>query len=156
FLSLRYYDRCVCGLLQETVMKAHCRGRRSRCRVVPIALSVVCLVAGCSSPEPVRSEAVRPVKTMVVDAADGARVRSFSGRVEAAKTAELAFAVPGLLIKFPVTEGQSVRQNEVIAQLREDEYRARLQTLQGQMDQARATLRSLQAGERPEERLRRE
>jgi membrane fusion protein, multidrug efflux system len=64
--------------------------------------------------------------------------------------------VSGVLIQLPVTEGQSVAKGEVIAQLRDEEFRARLQTLQGQLDQARAALRSLQAGERPEERLRRE
>jgi RND family efflux transporter MFP subunit len=42
----------------------------------------------------------------------------------------------------------------VIAQLRQDEFQARLKTLQGQLDQARAALRALQAGERPEQRMR--
>ena len=42
----------------------------------------------------------------------------------------------------------------MIAQLREDEFRARLKAVQGQLDQARATLRALQAGERSEKRLR--
>ncbi len=93
---------------------------------------------------------------MVVTAGEEARTRSFSGRVEAARTADLTFSVSGALIQFAVTEGQNVAKGEVIAQLRDDEFKARLQTLQGQLDQARAALRSLQAGERPEERLRRE
>jgi RND family efflux transporter MFP subunit len=84
------------------------------------------------------------------------RVRTFSGRVESSRTADLTFAVPGVLVAFPVTEGQSVAKDEVIAQLRDEEFKARLSTLQGQLDQARAALRSLLAGERPEERLRRE
>ena len=49
-----------------------------------------------------------------------------------------------------------VAKGEVIAQLRQDEFQARLQALQGQLDQARAALTALRAGERPEERLRRE
>jgi membrane fusion protein, multidrug efflux system len=44
----------------------------------------------------------------------------------------------------------------VIAQLRQDEFQARLQSVQGQLDQARAGLNALRQGERPEERLRRE
>jgi RND family efflux transporter MFP subunit len=93
---------------------------------------------------------------MVVTAGEDARTRLFSGRVEASRTADLTFSVSGVLIEFAVTEGQNVAKGEVIAQLRDAEFKARLQTLQGQLDQARAALRSLQAGERPEERLRRE
>ncbi|MBV8270234.1 MAG: biotin/lipoyl-binding protein [Planctomycetaceae bacterium] len=81
-------------------------------------------------------------------------MRSFPGKVEASKKVELAFRVPGLLVKLPVREGQSIAKGEVIAQLRQDEFQARLKALQGQLDQARAALRALRSGERPEQRLR--
>ncbi len=81
-------------------------------------------------------------------------MRSFPGKAEASKRVELAFQVPGLLVKFPVREGQNVAKGELIGQLREEEYRARLKSLQGQLDQARAALRALQVGERPEQLLR--
>jgi RND family efflux transporter MFP subunit len=93
---------------------------------------------------------------MVVTAGEEPHVRAFPGRAEASKKVELAFQVPGLLVKLPVKEGQKVAKGEVIAQLRQEEFQARLKTLQGQLDQARAGLRALRAGERPEERLRRE
>jgi RND family efflux transporter MFP subunit len=93
---------------------------------------------------------------MVVVAGDEAHVRSFPGRVEASTRAELAFQVSGLLVQLPVREGQQVAKGEIIAQLRQDEFRARLQSMQGQLDQARAALSGLRQGERPEERLRRE
>jgi RND family efflux transporter MFP subunit len=123
---------------------------------VPFAWVILFLAGGCSPPDPVRPDLVRPVKTRVVAAGGEARTRFFSGRVESSRAADLTFAVSGVLIQLPVTEGQTVAKGDVIAQLRDDEFRARLQTLQGQLDQARAALRSLQAGERPEERLRRE
>lgn len=113
----------------------------------------VLLVVGCSRKvEP--AEAVRPVKTMVITAGDETHVRTFPGKVEASRKAELAFQVAGLLISFPVKEGQKVKKGEVIAKLRPDEFEARLKSLQGQLDQARAALRSLQQGVRPEEKLR--
>ncbi|MBN9693117.1 MAG: efflux RND transporter periplasmic adaptor subunit [Verrucomicrobia bacterium] len=124
--------------------------------MAPFLLSTLFLAGGCSREEPVRPDVVRPVKTMVVAAGEEARTRLFSGRVESSRNADLTFSVSGVLVSFPVTEGQKVAKGEVIAQLRDDEFRARLQTLQGQLDQARAALRSLQSGERPEERLRRE
>jgi RND family efflux transporter MFP subunit len=81
-------------------------------------------------------------------------VRSFPGKVEASKKVELAFQVPGLLVKLPVKEGQRVAKGAAIAQLRQDEFQARLKALQGQLDQARAALRALQSGERPEQQAR--
>ena len=93
---------------------------------------------------------------MVVIAGDETHVRSFPGRVEASKSVELAFQVSGLLVRLPVKEGQKVAKGELIAQLRQDEFQARLQAVQGQLDQARAALSALRQGERPEERLRRE
>ena len=121
-----------------------------------VALSACCLTAGCSRPIETRSEVARPVKTMVVAAGSAATGPHFPGKVEASKSAELAFQVSGLLVKLPVKEGQRVAKGEVVAQLRQDEFQARLKAVQGQVDQARATLDALQAGERPEERLRRE
>jgi multidrug resistance efflux pump len=93
---------------------------------------------------------------MVVVAGDETRIRSFPGRVEGSKSVELAFQVPGLLVKLPVKEGQSVAKNDLIAQLRQDEFQARRQGVQGQLDQARAALNALRQGERPEKRQRRE
>jgi multidrug efflux system membrane fusion protein len=121
----------------------------------PMAL-LLAMLAGCTPPaEPLR-ETVRPVKTLVVTAGEDTRERIFSGTVEAARRVELAFQVSGLLVTFPVREGQKVAKGEVIGQLREDEFRARLTALQGQLDQSRAALKALLAGERPEERRRRE
>ena len=125
-------------------------------RAAAVALPCVLLAAGCAPQAPTRSDAARPVKTMVVTAGEEPHTRVFPGKVEAAKRVELAFQVPGLLVKLPVKEGQKVARGEVIAQLRQDEFQARLKTLQGQLDQARAALRALRSGERTEERQRRE
>lgn len=49
--------------------------------------------------------------------------------MEASRKAELAFQLPGLLIRFPVKDGQRVNKGEIIAQLRQAEFEARLQSL---------------------------
>lgn len=117
-------------------------------------LTLLLLAVGCSPPAPRPSEPIRPVKTMTVFAGDETHQRAFSGRVEASKKVELAFQVPGLLATFPVKLGQKVAKGELIGQVRQDEFQARLKALQGQLDQARAGLRTLLAGDRPEQRLR--
>jgi RND family efflux transporter MFP subunit len=119
-------------------------------------LFLIYLTAGCAQEESTPPEVVRPVKTMVVAAGDGLHVRSFPGRVEGSRNVELAFQVSGLLVSLPVKEGQNVAKNDIIAQLRQDEFQARLQAAQGQLDQARTALTALRQGERPEERARRE
>ena len=121
-----------------------------------LVLATICLVVGCSPRKPPETEPVRPVKTMVVTAGNKPNVRSFPAKVEAGKSVELAFQVPGILIKEPGKEGAKVGKGQVIAQLRQDEYQARLKTAQGQLDQAKAALSALKSGERSEEQLRRE
>ncbi|MCY2974357.1 MAG: efflux RND transporter periplasmic adaptor subunit [Planctomycetota bacterium] len=112
-------------------------------------------VLGCKPQEIVRNDVVRPVKTMVLAVGEETRTRSFPGRVDASKRVELAFQVSGLLTEFPVKEGQKIAKGEVIARLRQDEFKARLATVQSQLDQARAALTALRQGERTEEQLRR-
>jgi RND family efflux transporter MFP subunit len=119
-------------------------------------LTIIFLTAGCSRQSETRSEIARPVKTMLVTDGDQSLARTFPGKVEASKTVELAFQIPGLLVRLPVKEGQKVAKGEVVAQLRQDEFQARLKSVQGELDQSRATLSALRLGERPEERLRRE
>src|SRR5262245_19755676 len=122
------------------------------------SLSIVLVFAsfafGCSSKPPTNSDPTRPVKTMVVTAGDELHVRSFPGKAEASRNVTLAFKVSGLIVTLPVKEGQKVAKGDVIAQLRQDEFEARLKTLQSQLDQSRAVLRSLRQGARPEEQKR--
>jgi membrane fusion protein, multidrug efflux system len=119
-----------------------------------LVILVVVFATGCSRKKPAPAEVIRPVRTTLVSAGGENNIRIFSGRVEASKQVELAFQVPGLLVSLPVREGQSVAKNEVIAQLRQDEFQARLSALQGQLDTARANLLAARSGARPEERLR--
>jgi multidrug efflux system membrane fusion protein len=123
---------------------------------LPIALSIICLTVACSAEHPADSESPRPVKTQLVTAGNKPTVRSFPGKVEASKKVDLSFQVPGVVIKQPGKEGNTVAKGEVISQLRQDEFQARVEAAQGQLNQARATLKALESGERSEEQLRRE
>ncbi len=124
---------------------------------VAVAAAAVCFTAGCSRQDQANApEAIRPVKTMVVTAGNEPETRSFPGKVDAASKVELAFPVTGILVRLPVKEGQRVGKGAVIAQLRQDEFRARLETVQAESDRSRTALAALLAGERSEEQLRRE
>jgi membrane fusion protein, multidrug efflux system len=123
---------------------------------LPVACSLLCLFAGCSRQAPVRAEEARPVKTLVIAAPGATYSRIFPGKVEASRSAELSFQVPGVVTALPVKEGQRIAKGQVIARLRQDEFQARRKVAQGQLEQAQATLDALRLGERPEEQLRRE
>lgn len=129
--------------------------RAGGCAAAAILAMVGCVVSsGCSRTEPQRAETRRPVKTLVVAAGAPTEVRSFAGRIVASMEPDLAFQVSGLLASFPAREGQRISRGEVIAQIRQDEFEARLESLRGQHDRATASLRALRAGERAEERMR--
>jgi len=119
---------------------------------LPVLLLAVS--AGCRPQAPAPVSPVRPVKSMVVSAGGDTAVRTFPGKVEASKQVELTFQVSGLLVSLPVREGQKVARNELIAQLRQEDFEARLAALRGQLDRAHADLQAARAGVRPEERQR--
>lgn len=124
--------------------------------LIQVACAGIVVAAGCGEKNVPKAEPVRPVKTLVVSAGSDLRTRMFPGKVDASKRVELAFQVGGLMIDLRVKEGQRVSRGEVIGQLRQEEFHAQVQTVQGQLDQARAALTALMQGERSEERLRRE
>src|SRR5580704_24010 len=121
-----------------------------------VVLSIACVAAACSRSNSTRSEDVRPGKTMTVAPGNMLEVRTFPGRLDPSKQVELAFQVAGILVHFPVKAGQKISKGQVIAQLRLTEFQARLESVQGQLDQARAALGALRLGESPEEKLQRE
>lgn len=119
-----------------------------------VALVGTSSLAACSREGPAQVHLPRPVKTEVVGAGGASQDRSLPGRVQASSEADLAFQVSGVLINLPVRAGQKVTKGETIAQLRKDEFEARLTTLQAQLEGARISLRAMREGDRPEERLR--
>ena len=94
----------------------HCNARDLLLLIAPVSW----LGVGCSQQAPPAAELVRPVKTLVVAAGEATQERTFPGAVEASRRVELAFQVPGILVKLPIKAGQRVAQGDLIAQLRQD------------------------------------
>lgn len=134
-------------------MSFRAAARTYRCGLISIA-GLAIVIGGCREQHAPAGDGVRPVKTEVVGVRGREASRVLLGRAEASQEAELAFQVPGLLSQLPIKAGEKLAKGAVIAQLRPDEYEARLAALKGQLEQARIALRALQEGERPEERMR--
>jgi RND family efflux transporter MFP subunit len=98
------------------------------------ALTVLTLVA-CGEPPAVQlAEVARPVKSIIVAGPDGGNLRNFTGRVDSANKAEMAFRVAGKIEKLAVNEGEVVKKGQLLAQLDQTEFRLTLQDRQATYD----------------------
>ena len=81
--------------------------------VAAFALTACDKAEGPAEAEP----ASRPVKTLVIGGGGSDAIREFPARVVAAQRVELAFRIPGKVVKLPVTEGQLLEAGDLIAEL---------------------------------------
>lgn len=96
------------------------------------------LLAGCGGAEPVAPPpSTRPVKIFTVEGGRSDLVRTFPGRVDASRRAELAFRVPGQLQEILVREGDLVEAGEVLARLDPADYEVVLEDRQASYDNAK-------------------
>ncbi|PTX57390.1 RND family efflux transporter MFP subunit [Litoreibacter ponti] len=64
-----------------------------------------------------QKETVKPVKLLELSDRGGGITRQFFGTVVARQTVDLAFQVPGQILKLPVIEGEVTPKGEMVAQL---------------------------------------
>ena len=79
------------------------------------------LVACWAEPEP-PPEPIRPVKILKLGSGSGAFHVQYPGIIEAARSARMAFEVPGRIIGFPVVEGDRLEKGGLIARLDPRDY----------------------------------
>lgn len=75
------------------------------------------ILTSCGEKTQTTEETIRTVKTFHISGPEEVAQRSFPGKVDASKKADLAFLVPGKIIEFPVKAGDQVEQGQVIAKL---------------------------------------
>ncbi|MGD1982616.1 MAG: efflux RND transporter periplasmic adaptor subunit [Chromatiaceae bacterium] len=75
--------------------------------------------------------------TKVLDTS-GLLERTFPGRAKASQQVNLSFRVSGPLITLPVAVGDRVKAGDVLARIDPNDYQARLNTLEGELETAQA------------------
>jgi len=81
-------------------------------------------LTGCEKPQAPQGEPpVRPVKSLRVEAATAGGVRQFPARIDSLNKADLAFRVPGKVKEILVTEGEEVKEGQLLARLDDTDYR---------------------------------
>ena len=98
---------------------------------------IAAVFAGCGARE-VKKAPQPPVKVSVfkVQKNNTAREQSWSGTIEADNTAEIGFAVPGVVNQIAVEEGQTVKQGQLLASLDATEYSNALAIAHAGLEQA--------------------
>ncbi|MEM1143412.1 MAG: efflux RND transporter periplasmic adaptor subunit [Pseudomonadota bacterium] len=91
-------------------------------------------------------ERLRPVVTFPVELSDGStRRRSFSGSAQIAQQVNLSFRVQGTVVAVPVSVGERVTGDTLVAALDKERYRVALEEAKADLAQANASRRSSEA-----------
>ncbi|MCU7937027.1 MAG: efflux RND transporter periplasmic adaptor subunit [Candidatus Thiodiazotropha sp. (ex Dulcina madagascariensis)] len=102
-----------------------------------VLLLISLAIAGCGEPPPPETvEAVRPVKSYLIEAATSGGKRSFPARIDAGRKAELSFRVSGKVNALLVKEGDRVDQGQALATLDGTDYRITYNDRKANFDKA--------------------
>ncbi|QAX32462.1 efflux RND transporter periplasmic adaptor subunit [Leisingera sp. NJS204] len=104
-------------------------------RSLALAGGIAALSAAAAAQEP-----LKPVKLLQTSSDSLLLERQFFGQVAAKQTVDLAFQVSGQILKFPVTEGGSVAQGGLIAELDLEPFELQLEQAQLRKEQADRTV----------------
>lgn len=104
-----------------------------------LSAMVLVVLSGCGEDEAIveQVEVSRPVPMMLVDTSGITSSLRFPGRVRAAQRADLAFNVPGRIIKLPVEEGQLIEKGQLVAQLDDANYKNHMRSALAKYNKAR-------------------
>lgn len=107
---------------------------------------ITLMLAGCGSEQDFVEAAppLRLVKTFTIEAPTRAEWQEFSGVVDAAKTAEIGFRVPGKLTRLSVSEGDRVKSNQILAKLDDTDYQIQFKSRQAEYNQVNGDFKRAQ------------
>lgn len=92
----------------------------------------------------------RPAKLLKVETTAQSIERSYSGVVRAPDRVDLAFRVSGPLVEIPVERGELVEEGALVAQVDPRDFQVALNRITARVDEAKARLAAMKAGERAE------
>ncbi|MCW8328389.1 efflux RND transporter periplasmic adaptor subunit [Photobacterium sp. SDRW27] len=96
-------------------------------------------LSGCSEvPAPQADKSPRPVQIIKLGPPTQHYMKRFSGTLEAADTANLAFKVPGTIEQVLVKTGDRVTKGEIIARLDPHDYQVTVIELEARLEEAKA------------------
>lgn len=115
-----------------------------------VLILLVIIISGCQTHESPQ-EIIRPVMVMTASEPGRTLTRVFPGKISPAREVNLSFRVSNRMTHFPVKEGQFVKSGEVIASMDPRDFETAIRNIRGNLDEARANLKAMQAGARLED-----
>ena len=103
-----------------------------------LILSTSFLLLNCSKEEKKIIKVPMKVKTVIVHFSAAIFEQVYPGEVRAKNRAELSFEVPGKVIKRSIIEGQLLKKGDVIAELKKEDYKLKLQNARAEFAQTKA------------------
>ncbi len=98
---------------------------------------VILMLCACGEPPaPPAADVARPVKTLLIGAAEAGGERRFPARIDAGSKAELAFRVAGKVQALKVKEGDRVEEGQVLAELEATDFQIVVKDRQASYDNA--------------------
>src|SRR5215813_14185607 len=105
------------------------------------SILALALITGCGRKvPPTTQEVIRPVRTMSVGVSPQSGGRAFPGQAEANEEAELSFRVGGSLIEVSANVGDTVKKDQVLANLDPTDFQVRLRDAEAELSSAEANL----------------
>lgn len=80
----------------------------------------------------------RPVMVLPVSKATSTEIKTFTGVIQSAEQATLAFRVPGRIDKIPVKEGQVVKKDDLLGRLDPHDYKLAVLMYRAKLSEAKA------------------
>jgi len=111
---------------------------RTRVKLAPILIAAAFGLA-VSTPS-LAQDVPRPVRLITLHEAAGAVQRSFSGRVRALQSVDLAFQVSGQILEFPVVQGELVEQGQMVARLDLSSFERQVREAETSLERSRRNL----------------
>ncbi len=105
---------------------------------------------GCQEP-PTAAPAVRPVRVVRIHDAAAFTSGYLPGRAKATQEVDLALRVDGPLIEFPVNVGDEVAKDDLMARVDPRIFQYEFRRTEADLSVAKAELKAMEAGARPEE-----
>lgn len=99
----------------------------------------------CKGEKTAPKKVLRPVRYHRVEAETESRVRSFAGTAKAGEESKLSFKVPGTIKKLHVKLGDTVKKNDLIAELDSKDYELQVQQAEASLTKAQAEARNAAA-----------
>lgn len=112
-------------------------------KLLVVGAGLLCLVlSACGADDVDDVVAIRPVKSLVIDADSSNSQRTFSGVSRSAQESRLSFKVAGTVSSIPVKVGDKIEAGTIIARLDPSSYDLQLQQSQATVAQSSAASRN--------------